>query len=77
MASVRGLAKQKRTMQKQQIINLIRKEVPNQIANELACVQPMDEAGKALSHLVEMLKDGGVLTITSKRDPVDNGRENE
>jgi len=62
-------------MQKQQIIDMIRKTVPNQIANELTSVQPMDEAGKALSDLVEMLKDGGVLTITTKCKPIDTERE--
>jgi len=54
---------------------MIRKTVPNQIANELTSVQPMDEAGKALSDLVEMLKDGGVLTITTKCKPIDTERE--
>ena len=61
----------------QDLLNMVRKLAPKKIAEELVSVQPMNEAGKALGELIELLQDGGVLTITSKRVAEIKRSENE
>ena len=55
----------------QEMIDFIRKTTPAKIAEELASVQPMDEAGKALGKLIEILDEAGpnsVLVITPGKE---------
>jgi len=55
-------------------VRVVRSFLPNQIAEEICSVQPMDEAGKALDALYELLKanPGSYLTFRLKGDDNDS-----
>lgn len=55
----------------QAMIDQIRKMTPAKIAEELVSVQPMDEAGKAVGELIEILDKAGpnsAFVITSGKE---------
>ena len=56
-------------LEKQAILAMLRETKPAELAAQLVSVQPMDEAGKALGELYELLKANPDkhLVITAKR----------
>lgn len=55
----------------QEMIDQIRKMTSTKIAEDLVSVQPMDEAGKAVGKIIEILDEAGpnsALVITSGKE---------